>query len=40
LPQADQAFADMLTASGHGFCWMAPPYVTPFKKWLEKLVSK
>jgi hypothetical protein len=20
--------------------WMAPPYVTPLKKWLEKLVSK
>lgn len=28
------------TASGHGPCWMAPPYVTPFKKWIEKLASK
>lgn len=26
--------------SGHGSCWMAPPFVTPLKKWLEKLVSK
>jgi hypothetical protein len=24
--------------SGHGPCWMPPPYVTPLKKWLEKLV--
>lgn len=24
--------------SGHGPVWMAPPYVTPLKKWLEKLV--
>ncbi|KAF6829303.1 flavin-binding monooxygenase-like protein [Colletotrichum musicola] len=23
--------------SGHGPVWMAPPYVTPLKKWLEKL---
>jgi len=28
-----------MTESGHGACWMAPPYVTPLKKWLEKLVS-
>lgn len=28
------------TASGHGPIWMAPPYVTPFKKWIEKLASK
>jgi hypothetical protein len=26
--------------SGHGAAWMAPPYVTPLKKWLEKLVRK
>lgn len=25
------------TESGHGPAWNAPPYVTPFKKWLEKL---
>ncbi|KAI9735598.1 MAG: hypothetical protein M1834_001614 [Cirrosporium novae-zelandiae] len=24
--------------SGHGPCWMAPPYVTPLRLWLEKLV--
>lgn len=32
----------MLTepATGHGPIWQAPPYVTPLKKWLEKLVSK
>ncbi|KAJ9640056.1 hypothetical protein H2199_006290 [Coniosporium tulheliwenetii] len=24
--------------SGHGPCWMAPPYVTPLKRWLEKLI--
>lgn len=29
----------IIRESGHGPCWMAPPYVTPFKKWLEKLVS-
>ncbi|KAK8102245.1 hypothetical protein PG984_015391 [Apiospora sp. TS-2023a] len=28
----------VIRASGHGPCWMAPPYVTPLKKWLEKLV--
>lgn len=25
--------------SGHGPIWQAPPYVTSFKKWLEKLVN-
>ncbi|KAL4951262.1 hypothetical protein BDW69DRAFT_170427 [Aspergillus filifer] len=25
--------------NGHGPCWMAPPYVTPLHKWLEKLVT-
>ena len=29
----------VIRESGHGPCWMAPPYVTPFKKWLEKLVT-
>ncbi|KAK3688198.1 hypothetical protein B0T22DRAFT_458928 [Podospora appendiculata] len=29
----------VIRESGHGPAWMAPPYVTPFKKWLEKLVN-
>lgn len=29
----------VIRESGHGPIWMAPPYVTPLKKWLEKLVS-
>ncbi|KAJ4300074.1 hypothetical protein N0V88_002743 [Collariella sp. IMI 366227] len=28
----------VIRESGHGPSWMAPPYVTPFKRWLEKLV--
>lgn len=28
----------IIRESGHGPMWMAPPYVTPLKKWLEKLV--
>ncbi|KAK4125694.1 FAD/NAD(P)-binding domain-containing protein [Parathielavia appendiculata] len=28
----------IIRESGHGPVWMAPPYVTPLKKWLEKLV--
>lgn len=28
----------VMRESGHGPIWMAPPYVTPLKKWLEKLV--
>jgi cation diffusion facilitator CzcD-associated flavoprotein CzcO len=28
----------VIRESGHGPIWMAPPYVTPLKKWLEKLV--
>jgi hypothetical protein len=28
----------VIRESGHGPNWMAPPYVTPLKKWLEKLV--
>ena len=29
----------IIRESGHGPAWMAPPYVTPFKKWLERLVT-
>lgn len=29
----------IIRESGHGPIWMAPPYVTPLKKWLEKLVT-
>ncbi|KAK4671633.1 hypothetical protein QC764_607570 [Podospora pseudoanserina] len=29
----------VIRESGHGAVWMAPPYVTPLKKWLEKLVN-
>jgi Pyridine nucleotide-disulphide oxidoreductase len=28
----------IISSSGHGPAWMAPPYVTPLKRWLEKLV--
>lgn len=28
----------VIRSSGHGPSWMAPPYVTPLRKWLEKLV--
>ncbi|KAK3318777.1 hypothetical protein B0H66DRAFT_249535 [Apodospora peruviana] len=28
----------VIRESGHGPAWLAPPYVTPLKKWLEKLV--
>lgn len=28
----------VIRSSGHGPSWMAPAYVTPLKKWLEKLV--
>ncbi|KAI1214739.1 FAD/NAD(P)-binding domain-containing protein [Annulohypoxylon truncatum] len=27
----------VIRSSGHGPVWIAPPYVTPFKKWIEKL---
>ncbi|KAF7585135.1 hypothetical protein BBP40_012221, partial [Aspergillus hancockii] len=34
------AHVDMIIRdNGHGPIWMAPPYVTPLKKWLEKLVT-
>ncbi|KAH6623576.1 hypothetical protein F5144DRAFT_595716 [Chaetomium tenue] len=29
----------VIRASGHGPCWMSPSYVTPFKKWIEKLAN-
>lgn len=29
----------VIRESGHGPAWMAPPYVTPLKIWLEKLVT-
>ncbi|KAI9050648.1 hypothetical protein LZ554_005805 [Drepanopeziza brunnea f. sp. 'monogermtubi'] len=28
----------VIRESGHGTCWISPPYVTPLKKWLEKLI--
>ncbi|OIW32606.1 FAD/NAD(P)-binding domain-containing protein [Coniochaeta ligniaria NRRL 30616] len=28
----------VIRETGHGPIWIAPPYVTPLKKWLEKLV--
>ncbi|THX82443.1 dimethylaniline monooxygenase (N-oxide forming) [Aureobasidium pullulans] len=30
----------VIRSSGQGPTWMAPPYVTPFKAWLEKLVHR
>ncbi|KAL2139039.1 hypothetical protein VTI28DRAFT_5877 [Corynascus sepedonium] len=27
----------VIRSSGHGPCWMSPPYVTPLKRWIEKL---
>jgi hypothetical protein len=29
----------IIRESGHGPAWMAPPYVTPLKKWIEKLAT-
>jgi cation diffusion facilitator CzcD-associated flavoprotein CzcO len=29
----------VIRASGHGPCWMSPSYVTPLKKWIEKLAN-
>ncbi|SPQ27073.1 fee1d58e-21ec-4d75-a55d-3a4d30cd2ab5 [Thermothielavioides terrestris] len=29
----------VIRSSGHGPCWMSPPYVTPLKKWIEKLAN-
>lgn len=29
----------IIRESGHGPTWMSPPYVTPLKKWLEKLTQ-
>lgn len=30
----------VIRESGHGPIWMSPPYVTPFKLWLEGLVTR
>ncbi|KAI1821582.1 FAD/NAD(P)-binding domain-containing protein [Xylaria intraflava] len=30
----------VVRSSGHGPCWMSPPYVTPLKKWIEKLANR
>ncbi|KAK6225318.1 hypothetical protein QIS74_01365 [Colletotrichum tabaci] len=29
----------VIRSTGHGPCWMAPPFVTPLSKWLEKLAN-
>ncbi|KAK0388466.1 hypothetical protein NLU13_4710 [Sarocladium strictum] len=29
----------IIRPTGHGPAWMSPPFVTPLKKWLEKLVN-
>ncbi|KAI1082566.1 FAD/NAD(P)-binding domain-containing protein [Whalleya microplaca] len=29
----------VIRSSGHGPCWVSPPYVTPLKKWIEKLAN-
>ncbi|XXH01067.1 hypothetical protein Hte_007418 [Hypoxylon texense] len=29
----------VIRSSGHGPCWIAPSYVTPLKKWIEKLAN-
>ncbi|KAF6800309.1 flavin-binding monooxygenase-like family protein [Colletotrichum sojae] len=29
----------IVRSSGHGPCWIAPAFVTPLKKWLEKLAN-
>jgi hypothetical protein len=36
--QAGVSVDMVIRPSGRGPVWMAPPYVTPLKKWLEKLV--
>ena len=36
--QAGASVDMVIRPSGRGPVWMAPPYVTPLKKWLEKLV--
>ncbi|KAK7742160.1 hypothetical protein SLS53_004746 [Cytospora paraplurivora] len=35
----DAVRADRIEESDHGLIWQSPPYVTPLKKWLEKLVN-
>ncbi|OHE99997.1 hypothetical protein CORC01_04644 [Colletotrichum orchidophilum] len=29
----------VIRSTGHGPCWMSPPYVTPLQKWMEKLAN-
>ncbi|KAI1132503.1 hypothetical protein F5Y10DRAFT_231280, partial [Nemania abortiva] len=29
----------VIRSSGHGPVWMSPPFVTPFKQWIEKLAN-
>ncbi|KAI0403699.1 hypothetical protein F4802DRAFT_570709 [Xylaria palmicola] len=29
----------VIRSSGHGPIWMSPPFVTPFKRWIEKLAN-
>ncbi|KAI1385183.1 FAD/NAD(P)-binding domain-containing protein [Hypoxylon trugodes] len=29
----------VIRSSGHGPCWISPSYVTPLKKWIEKLAN-
>ncbi|KAL2176643.1 uncharacterized protein P884DRAFT_245163 [Thermothelomyces heterothallicus CBS 202.75] len=29
----------VIRSSGRGPCWMSPPYVTPLKRWIEKLAN-
>ncbi|KAK4154120.1 fee1d58e-21ec-4d75-a55d-3a4d30cd2ab5 [Chaetomidium leptoderma] len=29
----------VIRSSGHGPCWTSPPYVTPLKRWIEKLAN-
>jgi len=39
--RSNEIRSDLVPAeSGHGPAWMAPPYVTPLKKWLEKLTRE
>ena len=36
--EANEVVHMIIRKSGHGPIWMAPPYVTPLHRWLEKLV--
>lgn len=39
LPNPNLQLIVSTTATGHGPTWIAPPFVTPLKKWIEKLAS-